>query len=103
MYKALKLSFDSQQEVSEAIDLAAQAIDIKPNNYDGFYARSKALLEYGNFEEALKDAKSAIDRSKNTSVDIRETLSRLHEDLTKKLINNHRRSAIESFDAITDL
>ncbi|XP_055636122.1 protein TANC2 isoform X2 [Toxorhynchites rutilus septentrionalis] len=71
-------------DVAEAIDLAAQAIEIKPNAYDGYYARSKALMEYGNFGEALKDAGTALLKSHSTSPEIRETLTRLHSDLQKR-------------------
>ena len=109
--------FSSFQEVAEAIELAAQAIEIKQNNYDGYYARAKALMEFGNYGDALKDAKSALEKSHSTPTpaDIRDTLTRLHEDLYKK--NNSflsaattrsnsvhsARSIAESMDIITDL
>lgn len=72
------------QDVAEAIELATQAIDIKPNAYDGYYARSKALMEYGNYGEALRDAGVALTKSHATSIEIRETLTRLHSDLQKR-------------------
>ncbi|XP_052565733.1 protein TANC2 isoform X3 [Culex pipiens pallens] len=71
-------------DVAEAIELATQAIDIKPNAYDGYYARSKALVEYGNYGEALRDAGVALTKSHATSIEIRETLTRLHSDLQKR-------------------
>ncbi|XP_049533516.1 protein TANC2 isoform X2 [Anopheles darlingi] len=71
-------------DVAEAIDLARQAIEIKPNAYDGYYARSKALMEHGNYGEALRDASTALARAQQTSPEIRETLTRLHSDLQKR-------------------
>uniref|UniRef100_A0A1Q3FMG5 RING-type domain-containing protein n=1 Tax=Culex tarsalis TaxID=7177 RepID=A0A1Q3FMG5_CULTA len=116
-------------DVAEAIELATQAIEIKPNAYDGYYARSKALMEYGNYGEALKDAGVALTKSHSTAIEIRETLTRLHGDLQKRHMlaiaeasNNHQlaldggadcstrsssihssRSIAESMDIITDL
>lgn len=72
------------QDVAEAIDLARQAIEIKPNAYDGYYARSKALMEHGNYAEALRDASTALARAQQTSPEIRDTLTRLHSDLQKR-------------------
>ncbi|XP_055610896.1 protein TANC2 isoform X2 [Uranotaenia lowii] len=111
-------------DVSEAVDLAGQAIDIKPNAYDGYYARAKALMEYGNFGEALKDAGTALTKSQATSIEIRDTLTRLHSDLQKRHMQaladascamlgvdgstrsssvHSNRSIAESMDIITDL
>uniref|UniRef100_A0A182M6Z2 Orc1-like AAA ATPase domain-containing protein n=1 Tax=Anopheles culicifacies TaxID=139723 RepID=A0A182M6Z2_9DIPT len=71
-------------DVAEAIELARQAIEIKPNAYDGYYARAKALMESGNYSEALRDASAALARAQPTTVEIRETLTRLHGDLQKR-------------------
>ena len=68
------------QEISESIDLATTAISIKSNNYDGYYARAKALMEANNLEEALRDTQRAIDKVKmqqkyqKVSADVVETL-----------------------------
>ncbi|XP_058055857.1 protein TANC2 [Anopheles bellator] len=112
-------------DVAEAIDLARQAIEIKPNAYDGYYARSKALMEYGNYTDALRDASTALARAQTTTPEIRDTLTRLHGDLQKRQMqviadtansalasvglvamadNRHSsRSIAESMDIITDL
>ncbi|XP_021708757.1 protein TANC2 isoform X2 [Aedes aegypti] len=110
--------------VAEAVELATQAIEIKPNAYDGYYARSKALMEYGNYGEALRNASMALTKAQSTSMEIRETLTRLHSDLQKRHMqaqaeaghssalseNSTRsssvhssRSVAESMDIITDL
>ncbi|CAH1729763.1 unnamed protein product [Chironomus riparius] len=80
-------------EISESIDLATTAISIKTNNYDGYYARAKALMEANNLEEALRDTQRAIDKVKmqqkyqKVSTDVIETLSRLYEELSKVVEN----------------
>lgn len=79
------------QEISESIDLATSAISIKPNNYDGYYARSKALMEANNFSDALADTRQALDKVRlqqkyqKISVEVKETLSRLEDELTKQV------------------
>lgn len=81
------------QEISESIDLATTAISIKANNYDGYYARAKALMEANNLEEALLDTQRAIDKVKmqqkyqKVSSDVIETLSRLYDELSKIVEN----------------
>ncbi|XP_041760592.1 protein TANC2 isoform X3 [Anopheles merus] len=71
-------------DVAEAIELARQAIEIKPSAYDGYYARAKALMEQGSYGEALRDASAALARAQPTTAEIRETLTRLHGDLQKR-------------------
>ncbi|XP_035899311.1 protein TANC2 isoform X1 [Anopheles stephensi] len=86
-------------DVAEAIELARQAIEIKPNAYDGYYARSKALMEQGNYSDALRDASAALARAQPTTAEIRETLTRLHGDLQKRqmqVIADTAKSAIAS-------
>lgn len=90
------------QEASEAIDLAAQAIELKPNNYDGFYARAKALMEVGNIAAALLDAKAALDRSATQTVEIKTALLRLHDDLEKRCLE-HDSDAKHLYTELTDL
>jgi tetratricopeptide (TPR) repeat protein len=82
------------QEISESIDLATRAIAIKPNNYDGYYARAKGLMEANNLEEAFIDTQRALDKVKTQqkyhkiSSDVIETLSRLHTELSKHVNSN---------------
>ncbi|XP_055540780.1 protein TANC2 isoform X2 [Wyeomyia smithii] len=94
-FKQLKFNFllnlsrckRKMNDAMEAIELATQAVEIKPNAYDGYYARSKASMEYGNFSEALKDAGTALTKCHSASLEIRETLTRLHSDLQKRHMN----------------
>lgn len=59
---------------------------MKPENYDGYFARAKSYFEMGNYVEALKDTQMALDRcnSKTTSLDIINVLVRLRDDITRK-------------------
>lgn len=92
--KNLKLILFYYQEISESIDLATTAISIKPNNYDGYYARAKALMEANNLEEALIETQRALDKVKlqqkyqKVSTDVLETLSRLSNELGKLVTNS---------------
>ncbi|XP_053671068.1 protein TANC2 [Anopheles nili] len=91
-------------DVAEAIELARQAIEIKPNAYDGYYARAKALMEQGSYSDALKDASAALARAQPTTAEIRETLTRLHGDLQKRqmqVIADTAKSAIASVGLCT--
>lgn len=84
----------------ESIELASSAIEIKPNSYDGYYARSKALMEMNNFEEAVVDAKSALEKAhkQQISADIAETLEKLYEELVLKLQYNSSVNFRKSID-----
>lgn len=71
--------------------MASSAINIKPSNYDGYYARAKALMDANNFEEALVDTQHALDKVRlqqkyqKISGDVKETLSRLSDELSKRV------------------
>lgn len=79
------------QEISESFDLASSAISIKPNSYDGYYARAKASMEAKNFSNALADTQKALEKVKlqqeyqNVSVEVKETLMRLCDELNKQI------------------
>lgn len=66
---------------------------IRPNNYDGYYARAKASLEGHNFEEAINDTRTALEKLKlqqkyqKISTDVQDTLNRLYDELKKQLLN----------------
>lgn len=76
------------------------AIELKPQSYDGYYARAKALLEVNNISDAFRDAKHALERSKNQSIEIKDALIRLHDDLSKRNIANSRNAI---YTELTDL
>lgn len=69
--------------------MASSAIGIKPNNYDGYYARAKALMEANDFTGALADTQQALEKVKTQqkhqkiSPEVKETLSRLSVELSQ--------------------
>lgn len=71
--------------------MASSAISIKPNNYDGYYARAKALMDANSLEEALLDTQNAQDKVRlqqkyqKISTEVKETLARLAEELSKRV------------------
>lgn len=97
--------FVNLQEFAEAIDLASQAIDLRPDNYEGYYARAKALMEVDSADDALRDAKLALDKAANASMDIQKILQRLQSDLSQRSIAKRNEGPNESAaaDHITDL
>lgn len=50
--------------------------------------------------DAIKDAKHALERSKNQSIEIKDALIRLHEDLSKRNVANSRNAI---YTELTDL
>lgn len=60
-------------------------------------------MELNNIEEALNDAREAINKSVNCSVDIQQILLRLQKELYQRSIANNGQLVAESIDTITDL
>ncbi|XP_055377214.1 protein TANC2 isoform X2 [Condylostylus longicornis] len=80
----LSRSKRKMNELSEAIDLATQAIELKPDSYEGYYARAKAKLEKNYIYEASADAKSALEKSKAAPDDVKEIIQRFYNDLISR-------------------
>ncbi|KAJ6636025.1 Protein TANC2 [Pseudolycoriella hygida] len=91
------------KEFTEATDLASLAIELRPDNYEGYYARAKAFMDLNNVEEALNDAREAINKSINTSVDIQQILLRLEQELYQRSITSNGQLIAQSTDTTTDL
>lgn len=58
-------------------------------------------MELNNIDEALNDAREAINKSVNASIDIQEILLRLEKELYQR--SNAGQLVTESVDTITDL
>lgn len=91
------------QEIAEALDLATEAIELRPDSYEGYYARSKVNIEMGRMDEAMNDAKMAFERSEKASNDIKNVLRRLQDDVNHRIQASSGKSVAESMDTITDL
>lgn len=86
-------------EAEEAINLADEVIDMKPESYEAYYARAKAKLDLKHYESAFLDVKEAQKRAPAQNTEVKKVLSFLHEEITNKLsstnrISNHRDLAI---------
>lgn len=76
--------FPSLQNIAEAIELASDAIQLNPNNYEGFHLRAKSYMEQGDFEMALADSKTALKLSQMTaSAEIKTILIRYHDEVIR--------------------
>lgn len=70
------------------------SINIKPNNYEGYYARAKALMKANNFTDALADTQQSLEKVKlqqkyqKISAEVRDTLSQLCEELSKRVASD---------------
>lgn len=92
------------KKFAEATDLASAAIGLRPDNYKGYYARAKAFMELNNIEEAINDAREAVNKSVNASVDIQQDLLQLQKELYQRSIaTNVEQIVADSFDTTTDL
>lgn len=57
---AYNLKFKFFQEIEEAIELADEALKIRPLSYEAYYARSKAKLDADKLDEALDDVEEGL-------------------------------------------
>lgn len=85
------------------MDLATEAIELRPDSYEGYYARSKVLIEMSRMSEAMNDAKKALEHSDKASSDIKNVLRRLQEDISQRVQVSSEKLVAESMDTITDL
>lgn len=80
---------------------------MRPENYEGYYARAKAHLDNGDISSATNDTKTAIEYAKHSSIDIKKVLLRLQEELAQRsqqqLVKTTRLQPESMMDTITDL
>lgn len=60
-------------------------------------------MEIDNVEDALNDAKLAVEYSTQVSMDIKNILIRLRDELGQRSISHCSKLVAESMDTITDL
>lgn len=88
------------QNIAEAIDLASEAIELNPDHYEGYHLRAKAYVEQEDFEQALRDSKTALKQSQaSASTDIKNILIRYHDEVS----NRQSKAAIFRRDNTTEL
>ncbi|XP_043488120.1 protein TANC2 isoform X2 [Polistes fuscatus] len=100
-------------EGAEAIELAEEALKVRPTSYEAFYARAKARVDLGLFEDAMSDVQEALHiapaqnrQDRRVLIVLRdEILSRMGEVSTNKESSdcNNRTRLRASVDTLTEL
>ncbi|XP_012528978.2 protein TANC2 isoform X3 [Monomorium pharaonis] len=100
-------------ECTEAIELADEALSIRPISYEAFYARAKARVNLDMFKDALSDVQEALQNVPAHNKQDRRVLTALKDDIicridstgTNKEQNNYvAKSCLRaSVDTLTEL
>ncbi|XP_012276088.1 protein TANC1 isoform X2 [Orussus abietinus] len=72
-------------ECEEAIELADEALKARPASYEAFYARAKARVDVGLFEDALADVQEAMRIAPPNNRQDRRVLTSLREEIVSRL------------------
>ncbi|XP_043290037.1 protein TANC2 isoform X2 [Venturia canescens] len=72
-------------ECEEAIELAEEALKIRPDSYEAFYARAKARVDINCLAEALADVQDALKIAPITNKQDRRVLSALSDEIISRL------------------
>lgn len=73
----------------ESLDLAAQAISLRPDSFECYYARSKALLALEKFNESLQDVRKALLLTPPNNTNVKKVLSSLQQEILNKITNKN--------------
>ncbi|XP_011864854.1 PREDICTED: protein TANC2 isoform X2 [Vollenhovia emeryi] len=68
-------------ECTEAIELADEALSIRSVSYEAFYARAKARVDLGMFEDALSDVQEALQNAPAHNRQDRRVLATLKDEI----------------------
>ncbi|XP_019768638.2 protein TANC2 isoform X2 [Dendroctonus ponderosae] len=77
-------------EPEEAIELANEALAMKPDSYEAYYALAKAKLDLEEFECALRDVQEAQKLSPSQHVEVKKVLAFLQEEIVNKMSPGNR-------------
>lgn len=72
------------------------------HSFEGYYARSKALLGVHNIHDALQDINKAVEMASDVAADVKIYLKRFQQDLQRKS-NEIVGRRCNPMDLITDL
>ncbi|CAL7938566.1 unnamed protein product [Xylocopa violacea] len=72
-------------ECAEAIELADEALKVRPVSYEAFYARAKARIDSGLLEYALSDVQEALQIAPPQNRQDRRVLVALKEEIVSRL------------------
>jgi len=79
------------KENQEAFELASEAVDMKPDAYEAYYARAKAFLELNQAEKALSDVKEALRLVPASNADVRKILLSLRDQIKNNYTRNNNK------------
>ncbi|CAH1176220.1 unnamed protein product [Phaedon cochleariae] len=90
-------------EPEDAVELANQVIEMKPDSYEAFYARSKAKIDMRMYESALSDVKESQRRAPSQGSEMK-VLNCLLEEIANKMSSarsiSHQRDFAISVDTL---
>lgn len=100
-----------EQECAEAIELANEALSVRPVSYEAFYARAKARVDLGLLEDALSDVQEALQHASAHNKQDRKVLVTLRDEIvaridgagTSKELHDCRSRLRASVDTLTEL
>ncbi|XP_017792918.1 PREDICTED: protein TANC2 [Habropoda laboriosa] len=72
-------------ECAEAIELADEALKVRPVSYEAFYARAKARVDSGHLEDALSDVQEALQIAPPQNRQDRRVLVALRDEIISRL------------------
>ncbi|CAD1475873.1 unnamed protein product [Heterotrigona itama] len=72
-------------ECAEAIELADEALKVRPVSYEAFYARAKARVDSDLLEDALSDVQEALQIAPPQNRQDRRVLTALREEIVSRL------------------
>ena len=64
LWNALGSVFLQQGDVESALETFERAVELAPDQAEGFYNRASARLEYGDFRGAIADCEAALQRAR---------------------------------------
>ena len=98
------------QECEEAIELADEALKIRPHSYEALYARAKAKFYMDRVEEALTDIEDGLRVSPPQNKQDRRVLVALRDEIISKIegtgigTSHSRQLRVQaSIDTLTEL
>ncbi|XP_039314116.1 protein TANC2 isoform X3 [Solenopsis invicta] len=98
-------------ECTEAIELADEALNIRPVSYEAFYARAKARIDLGMLKDALLDVQGALQNAPAHNRQDRRVLTTLKDEIICRINGTNKehdsyiaRSCLRaSVDTLTEL
>lgn len=88
------------QEAEEAVDLANQVLEMKPDSYEAYYARAKANLDLKLYDCAQCDIREALQLAPVQNLEVKKVLAYLRDEIASKMsvctsrMTNHRDLAV---------